>query len=77
PANSPDFNPIERIWTLIKQQNQTWRGSERITTVTSIKQVLKEEWDRVTIEKINKGISKLPTIMCCCLDVNGGNNYHV
>jgi transposase len=76
PPNSPDFNPIERIWTLMKSRIQTRRGTERITTVTEMKRVLKEEWDKITIEEINNEIAKLPTIMRRCIEVNGGNKYH-
>jgi transposase len=76
PPNSPDFNPIERIWTLMKRRIQTRRGSERITTVNRMKQVLQEEWDKITIEEINTEIAKLPTIMRRCIGVNGGNKYH-
>jgi transposase len=76
PPNSPDFNPIERIWTLMKSRIQTRRGSERITTVTAMKRVLQEEWDKITIEEINREIAKLPTIIKRCIEVNGGNKYH-
>lgn len=33
-----------------------------------------EEWDKITIEKINKEIEKLPSIMAHCIVVNRGNN---
>jgi transposase len=76
PPNSPDFNPIERIWALMKRRIQTRRGSERITTVKAMKKVLQEEWDKITIEEINNEIAKLPTIMRRCIEVNGGNKFH-
>jgi transposase len=76
PPNSPDFNPIERIWTLMKRRIQTLRGSEQITTVNQMKKVLQEAWDKITIDEINTEIDKLPTIMQRCIAVNGGNKYH-
>ena len=76
PRNSPDFNPIERIWTLMKRRIQRRRGTERITTMGEMKRVLQEEWDKITIEEINREVEKLPTIMQRCIDVNGNNNYH-
>jgi hypothetical protein len=60
----------------MKKRIQTRRGSERITTVTAMKRVLREEWDKITIEEINTEIAKLPTIMQRCINVNGGNKYH-
>jgi transposase len=76
PPNSPDLNAIECVWTLIKRQFQTRRGSERITTVKQMKQVLQVKWDEITIEEINTEITDLPTIMRRCVEVNGGNKVH-
>ena len=76
PPNSPDFNPIERIWTLMKRCILRRRGSERITTVGDMRAVLIEEWERLTLDEINQEIAKLPSIMERCLAVKGSNNYH-
>ena len=76
PPNSPDFNPIEHIWTLMKKRILRRRGKEKITSVSLMKQVLTEEWDKITIEEINVEIEKLPGIMQHCLAVSGGNKYH-
>jgi len=38
--------------------------------------VLLLEWEKITWEDINCEIDKLPTIVTCCLAVNGGNNFH-
>ena len=76
PPNSPDFNPIEHIWTLLKRRILRRRGSEQITSVGAMKAVLEEEWDRLTIAEINLEILKLPEIMRRCLAVKGSNNYH-
>jgi hypothetical protein len=75
-SNSPDFNPIERIWILLKRRIQWRRASERVTTVTDVKLVLQEEWEKIRVEEINCEIDKLPTIVTRCLAVNGGNNFH-
>lgn len=76
PLNSPDFNPIEHIWTLLKRRILRRRGSERITSVGVMKAVLEEEWGKITIAEINLEILKLPNIMEWCLAVKGSNNYH-
>jgi uncharacterized protein (DUF2267 family) len=76
PPNSPDFNPIEHIWTIMKIRIQTRWGAERITTQTQMKSVLQQEWDRITIEEIDKAIAKLPIIIARCISVKGGNNSH-
>ena len=76
PPCCPDFNPIERIWTILKRRIQRRRASERVTTVAEMKVVLQEEWEKITVEEINKEIAQLPKIMQRCLSVNGSNNYH-
>ena len=48
----------------------------RTVLVPEMKKVLHEEWDRITIEEINKEIAQLPTTIFRCLAVKGGNNYH-
>ena len=60
----------------MKRRIQRRLGSERVTTVPKMKEVLQEEWDGITIEEINKEIAQLPTTISRCLAVNGGNNYH-
>ena len=60
----------------MKWRIQQRRGSERVTTVPEMKKVLHEEWDRITIEEINKEIAQPPTMISRCLAVKGGNNYH-
>jgi hypothetical protein len=75
-SNSPDFNPIERIWTLIKWRIQRRHTSERVTTIAEMKVVLRKEWEKITVEEINCEIKTLPTIMSRCLAVNGSNIFH-
>ena len=76
PPNSPDFNPIEKVWTLMKRRIQRRRGLERITTIGEMKCVLKEEWEKITIDEINAQISLLPKTMMSCIRQAGGNRFH-
>jgi len=76
PANSPDFNPIEHIWRIMKSRIQTRRGRERITSQSQMKAAVCEEWALITIEEIDREIAKLPTIMVRCIAVQGSNNFH-
>ena len=76
PPISPDFNPIERVWYIMKSRIQIRRGSERVTTAARMRVVLQEEWNRITIEEINALFQRLPTVMQRCIAVDGGNNFH-
>jgi len=73
--NSPDLNPIEHIWRLMKWRILWRRGVERITTPLEMGKVLQKEWDKITIEEINHEIVKLPDVMIRCMAANGGNKF--
>jgi hypothetical protein len=56
PAQSPDLNPIEGIWNIIKQ-----RLRRRVFyTDEEVKQALQEEWDKITLKEIRSRISDMP-----------------
>ncbi len=56
PAQSPDLNPIEGIWNIIKQRlrYKVWND------LNELKQAIQGEWDRVTMQQIRKRISDIP-----------------
>jgi len=77
PPNSPDFNPIEHMWELMKSRIQTRRGHERATSVSDhMKEILQQEWDQITVQEVNKELSKLPKVMAKCIEQHGGNKFH-
>ena len=76
PPNSPDLNPIEHLWNIMKSRIQTRRGVERVTTAGEMKLILKQEWEKITIEEINREVSKLPSILAQCISQKGGNKFH-
>src|SRR5271154_2007902 len=52
PANSPDLNPIENIWSILKRN-----VSERTpTNLTELSQVASEEWQKISAEMVCKTI---------------------
>jgi hypothetical protein len=67
PAQSPDLNPIEGIWNIIKQ-----RLRRRVFyTDEEVKQALQKEWDKITLEEIRSRIGDMPG-RCCCFINNRG-----
>jgi transposase len=55
PANSPDLNPIENIWAILKQ-NVEKRAAK---TKSDLIIVVQEEWDRLSMETIKKTIDTM------------------
>jgi hypothetical protein len=68
PAQSPDLNPIEGIWAIIKQRiRHRYFDSEE-----EMKRGLQEEWDKITLEEIRFRIADLPRRCAELIRSNGG-----
>lgn len=55
PPQSPDLNPIEGIWNIIKQRLR----HQIFDTEEEMKQALQDEWDKITIEEIRDRIADM------------------
>lgn len=56
PAQSPDLNPIEGIWAIIKQRLRR----KVFDSEEEMKEALQEEWDKITMQEIRDRISDMP-----------------
>ncbi len=56
PSQSPDLNPIESIWRIIKQRLKN-RGP--IFDIDELRRAIEEEWDKITMDEINKAIETM------------------
>lgn len=67
PAQSPDLNPIEAMWNIIKQRlrRKIFHSEE------DIKQALQDEWSKITMTEVRKRITQMPG-RCRRLTKNGG-----
>jgi transposase len=50
PPQSPDLNLIKNVWKILKQRVKL----RKPTTKEELKAYLEEEWERITLEEINK-----------------------
>jgi hypothetical protein len=67
PANSPDLNPIELVWTHL-QDRVIERGAQ---TVDELKEIVREEWWKIPQEQIQHLLSALPNKINECIDHKG------
>ena len=67
PANSPDLNPIELLWTHL-QDRVIERGAQ---TVDELKEIVREEWWKIPQEQIQHLLSALPNKINECIDHKG------
>jgi hypothetical protein len=70
PAQSPDMNPIENAWKLLKE----WvNGRPTIpANVEELKGALLEEWERIDIEFINRLVESMPERVQALRKAKGG-----
>jgi DDE superfamily endonuclease len=56
PANSPELNPKEAAWNILKQRvrTRTWNS------LPELKQIIQEVWKGITIEEIRARIEEMP-----------------
>ena len=57
PAQSPDLNPIENLWRIIKIRVSAQR--HRIYSLEEMEKVIEEEWDKLTEEDFRKCIESM------------------
>jgi hypothetical protein len=70
PAQSPDINPIENIWSYIEVKIR--QRDSQPSSVRQLEQWVKEEWDAVPVEYYRNLIKSMPRRVQAVLAANGG-----
>lgn len=67
PAQSPDLNPIEAVWAILKQRlrKRSWQN------IDELKEMLQEIWRGISQDEIRARIAEMPR-RCKLLVQNGG-----
>jgi transposase len=70
PAQSPDLNPIEHVWKMLKT-----RVNERMVRPRDLDElwrVLQEEWGKMDLNFINKLVKRMPDCVDAVYNAKGG-----
>ena len=71
PPNSPDLNPIENVWRILKSRVKQWKPR----TAEELKEAILAEWEAITMEEINRLIMgdkmSIKQRLQQCVDRNG------
>jgi len=76
PANSPDLNPIENAWHILKvrlRKRFTQNISERPTSENELWAIMEEEWDAINQETIDGLIESMVERVDAIVAVNGNH----
>lgn len=72
PSNSPDLNPIENVWEILKRKV----AKVNISTKEEFIKCIEDKWNEIDQETINNIIDSMPKRINDVINVNGDNiNY--
>src|SRR5438876_9181059 len=74
PPNSPDLNPIENIWSYMK--DVLARDYADISSIVEMKRILSDMWENFTDEEWNKLIENMPDRMAAVIAARGGSTRY-
>lgn len=75
PPNSPDLNPIENVWDMMKgyiQFNYPSLGGGKQRTHDALRSIVKEAWDSVSSADLVRLIKSMPARCQAVVDADGG-----
>ena len=67
PSNSPDLNPIENIWAILKKKVARILPSSK----SDLDAIILEEWDQIPIEIVQNLIDSMPRRLQRVIDMKG------
>ncbi len=72
PSMSPDLNPTEHMWGILK-----WKMEERkVTNIHQICDVVMEEWKRTPVATCEALVNSMPKRVKVVLENNGGHTKY-
>jgi len=74
PAQSPDMNPIEHVWKVLKERVN--KRLHRPKNAEELKTALLEEWEKIEIELINHLIESMEDRVSALLRAKGGSTRY-
>jgi len=72
--NSPDLNPIENIWSCMK--DIIARDYATVSSATEMKRIVKNMWDNFKDREWNKLIESMPARMAAVIAAKGGSTKY-
>ncbi len=72
PANSPDLNPIENLWGIVKRKMRDTRSNN----ADDLKAAFKATWASITPEQCHRLVASMPCRIDAVIHVKGGSTKY-
>ncbi len=72
PSMSPDLNPIDHLWGILKQKVE----ERKVSNIHQLRYVLMEEWKRTPVVTCEALVNSMPKRLKAVLENNGGNTKY-
>ncbi len=72
PSMSPDLNPIEHLWGILKRQVEHHSPS----SIQSLKEVILEEWKKIDLAKCRQLVHSMPRRLGAVIKNRGGHTKY-
>ena len=75
PPSSPDLNPIESIWNMVKDHVQIHHPEVemgRQLPLPRLRSAITEAWNLISLEELGRLIASMPARCQAVIDANGG-----
>jgi len=78
PARSPDLNPIENCWQILKKRltKRWYKAGRRPTTRDELIAQTQEEWNLIPLEAINNLVDSMRNRVHACIKARGGSTKY-
>ncbi len=72
PSMSPDLNPIEHLWGILKQKVEECK----VSNIHQLRDVIKKEWKRTPVAPCEALVNSMPKRVKAVLENNGGHTKY-
>ncbi len=76
PAFSPDLNPVEAMWEIMKNWIQLHYSDEDKLSYDSLRQAVREAWNAVTPNQLDELINSMHDRCQAVMDAQGGHTKY-
>ncbi len=72
PSMSPDLNPIEHLWGILKRKVE----ERKVSNIHQLRDVIMEEWKRSPVATCEALVNSMPKRVKAVLENNGGHTKY-